>query len=60
MKGCRPTRRSTLGTGVWRCGILGEGVLVIYLLNPLSTIRENDHAMHGKTHLRDIVPNFEK
>jgi hypothetical protein len=26
------------------CRILGEGVLVTYLLSPLSTIRANDHA----------------
>ena len=34
------------------CSILGEGVLVMYLLSPLSTIRANDHAQE------DIPPRY--
>jgi hypothetical protein len=34
------------------CGILGEGILVKYLLSPLSTIRAHDHAQE------DIPPRY--
>ena len=34
------------------CSILGEGVLVMYLVGPLSTIRANDHAQE------DIPPRY--
>jgi hypothetical protein len=39
------------------CSILGEGVLVVYLLSPLSTIGANNHAQ--ETYLPDIVWNID-
>ena len=41
--------------------ILGEGVLVTYILSPLTTIKANDFAQEDTvTHLRDIVRKLEE
>ena len=40
------------------CSILGEGILIIYLLRPLSIIIAN--IMPRKTYLRDIIHNLDE
>ena len=40
--------------------ILGEDILVMYLLSPLSTMRTNDHGiMPMRTYLRDIARSLD-